>query len=283
MADRDNCGLRFSEGCEGCLDHAFRLGHQFDSGDYYCVLAKTEFGVIPGKGKHGESQCWFPYGGEEHSCEDFEWISSNGHGVMLRPTRGEEEEVPEGALLLGHQEDDGEAYYVTVAHTEEGDVPGKGKDGKCWYSFGGEERRAEEFSYVISRHGKLADGVKIHLESQHGGHVRVNGDGGIDGQGGNGEWATFIVQRNEHDGTVRLQNEHRPERFIAIRKCGLTTGSGGRYCVFKPNFHKDGTVSFASVNFQGRHIGINDDQEARDPKQTGTGVNARFNVHIKEE
>ena len=49
------------------------------------------------------------------------------------------------------QEDDGEAYYVTVAHTEEGDVPGKGKDGKCWYSFGGEERRAEEFSYVICR------------------------------------------------------------------------------------------------------------------------------------
>lgn len=282
---RDDCGLRFSDACDGCHDHAFRLGHQFDSGDYYCVLAKSEFGVIPGKGKPGNDSCWFPYGGEEHSCDDFEWISSNGQGVMLRPSRGEGEDIPDGALALGFQEDDGENYYVVVAHTEEGDIPGKGKDGKCWYSFGGEERRAEDFSYVISRgHERtLYDGVRIHLESQHGGNIRVNGDNEIDGHGGNGHWATFIVQRNDHDGTVRLQNEHRPDRFIAIRKKGLTTGSGGRYCVFKPNYHKNGTVSFASVNFPGRHIGINDDKEARDPKQTGTGINARFNVILKED
>ena len=42
VMDRDSCGLRFTEACDGMLDHAFRLGHQYDSGDYYCILAKTE-------------------------------------------------------------------------------------------------------------------------------------------------------------------------------------------------------------------------------------------------
>ena len=51
------------------------------------------------------------------------------------------------APQLNLQDDD--EYYVVVAHTEEGDIPGKAKEGKCWYSFGGEEHRAEDFSYVI--------------------------------------------------------------------------------------------------------------------------------------
>ena len=46
-----------------------------------------------------------------------------------------------------YQDDD--EYYVVVAHTEEGDVPGKSKNGKCWYSFGGEEKNADHFSYVV--------------------------------------------------------------------------------------------------------------------------------------
>jgi len=281
--DRDNSGLRFSEGCDGVLDHAFRLGHQYDSGDYYCVLARSDNGLIPGKAKPNGDKCWYPYGGEEHECEDFEWISSNGHGVMIRPTLGEEEEAPQGALKLGSQDDD--EYYVVVAHTEEGDVPGKSKNGKCWYSFGGEEKNADHFSYVVVRFGiggtvPMYDGARIHLESQHehGGTVRVNEEDEVDGEGGHGSWATYIVQRNEHDGTVRLQNDNKPHRFLAIKKTGLTTGAGGRNCVFRPNFHKNGTVSFMSVNFPGRHIGINDDQTARNPKNTGTGLNARFNI-----
>ena len=48
------------------------------------------------------------------------------------------------------QEDD--EYYVVVAHTEQGDIPGKSKEGICWYPFAGEERNAEKFSYVIGRY-----------------------------------------------------------------------------------------------------------------------------------
>eukprot|EP00116_Pleurobrachia_bachei_P009662 sb/3469924/ len=183
--------------------------------------------------------------------------------------------------------DDGACTYVTVAHTDEGDIPGKfnfdSGNFECHYPFGGEERKTDNFSYVIARFGKMQDGSRIHLESRHGGHVRCNGDDELDLQGGNGSWATFIVQKNDHDGTLRLQNENKPHRFIAIKKSGLTTGAGGRYCVFKPNFHKDGSVSFQSVNFPGRHIGFNEDQEPRDPKQTGTGANARFTIHVKED
>merc|ERR1719312_327727 len=122
--DRDGCGLRFAGACEGSHDHSFRLGHQYDSGDYYCVLAHTDEGVIPGKAKPGNPECWYPYGGEERCTDNFEWVSSNGHSVLLRPAL-EGCDPPESALCLGSQ-DDGE-YYMVVAHTDEGDIPGKSK------------------------------------------------------------------------------------------------------------------------------------------------------------
>lgn len=280
--DRDSCGLRFNSAGDGCRDHAFRLGHQLDSGDYYCVLANTEHGIIPGKAKPYGDMCWFPYGGEEHEHDDFEWISSNGQGILLRPPTGDGE-APEGALKLGSQDDD--EYYVVVAHTEHGDIPAKGKEGRCWYPFGGEEQNADDFSYVVVRgHDRLYDGARIQLQSlhDHEGTVRVNEDDEVDGNGGGGSWATYDVIYNEQDGTVKLRNENKPHRFLAIKKHGLTTGAGGRYCAFRPNFHKNATVSFASVNFPNRHIGINDDQTARDPKHTGTGRNARFNIILKD-
>jgi len=271
--DRDCCGLKITCKDDGCENECFCLGHQYDSGDYFCILANTEFGVIPGKAQRGGGECWFPYGGEEHQCEDFEWLASDGHSVLLRPSDGGP--PPETALALGSQEDG--TYYVAVAHTDEGDVPGKAKEGEAWYPFGGEERSTDNFSWVIARPGKLGDGQVIHLEHQHGGNVRVNEDGGVDGKGGNGEWASFTVQRG-HNNTIKLQNIHWPQRFIAVRKSGLTTGSGGQYCRFRTVHHKDGTVSLQSVNFPGRHVGIEEDHEPRDPKQTGTGINSRFNI-----
>ena len=49
MELEDTCGMRISEAGDGCLDHAFKLGYQPDSGDYYCVLAKSDDGIIPGE------------------------------------------------------------------------------------------------------------------------------------------------------------------------------------------------------------------------------------------
>ena len=48
--DRDNCGLQFSKECPRMADQEFRLGRQHGGGDdYFCVLAHSEHGVIPGK------------------------------------------------------------------------------------------------------------------------------------------------------------------------------------------------------------------------------------------
>ena len=278
----DNCGMQMVESCEACPDSSFRLGYQPDSGDYYCVLARSEDGLVPGKAQVDGEKCWYSWGGEEKECEEFYWIRSHGHTVLARPNYSlDDGEVPFGALNLGQQED-GE-YFVAIAHTDDGDVPGKARDGTCWYPFGGEEKNADVFSYVIARCGMLYDGARIQLGSQFGGNLRVNEDFEVDGFGEDWERATFIVLRNESDGTVRLQNEHWPTKFLAIRKDGLTTGSGGRYCVFQPICHKDGTVSFMSTNFPGRHVGLNEDRMPTDPKYTQADMSARFYISEKED
>jgi len=42
----------------------------------WCAVANTEWGKIPGKAKEGT--CWFPYGGEEKTTTDFQYVLSHG-------------------------------------------------------------------------------------------------------------------------------------------------------------------------------------------------------------
>lgn len=53
------------------------------------------------------------------------------------------------ALKLGNQHDAGD-LWVAVANTEWGTIPGKAKDGNCWYSYGGEEHITQDFVWVTS-------------------------------------------------------------------------------------------------------------------------------------
>ena len=39
---------------------------------YYSVIARTKWGLIPGKA-HG-CDAWYPYRGKEHATNDFDWI-----------------------------------------------------------------------------------------------------------------------------------------------------------------------------------------------------------------
>ena len=56
-------------------DH-LAIGHQNDgAGDLWCAVAHTEWGHIPGKAKGGD--CWFPYGGKEHSTRDFHYFDGS--------------------------------------------------------------------------------------------------------------------------------------------------------------------------------------------------------------
>merc|ERR1711907_182896 len=100
-----------------------------------CAIANTEWGRIPGKAKDGV--CWFPYGGREHETTDFEYYPVN---TKTRRPRGEH-----------HCEDENGHYYCAIAKTKWGKIPGKTKDGQCWYPYGGKEHVTEDFKYVRVR------------------------------------------------------------------------------------------------------------------------------------
>jgi hypothetical protein len=124
------------------------LGHQKDAaGDVYLALAHTEHGDIPGKAKG--NQCWYPFGGKEHTTNNFSWIvqplSHVRNGVSPQGLWG---------MPAGNQPNFG-TLYVAIAHTEHGDIPGKASGNTCWYCFGGNEFTTNDFSYVVG-HAHLA-------------------------------------------------------------------------------------------------------------------------------
>ena len=52
-------------------------GYQNDgAGILYAAIAKTQWGLIPGKAQG--NTCWFPYGGREHATNHFSWIVKHG-------------------------------------------------------------------------------------------------------------------------------------------------------------------------------------------------------------
>ena len=77
--------------------NASMLGHQHDSGHYWCILTNTPHGPIPGKGRQGKA--WYPYGGREHETTDFSYIHMM-HGSTLSLQRVNGPYTPHGALLL---------------------------------------------------------------------------------------------------------------------------------------------------------------------------------------
>jgi hypothetical protein len=107
------------------------------AGRLYAAIAHTEHGEIPGKAKEGE--CWYPYGGQEHSTQDFTLVFDQ----VLR-------NEPHGSAQ-GHQNDGAGELFCAIAHTEHGLIPGKAKDGTCWFSYGGEEHATEDFKYLCSQ------------------------------------------------------------------------------------------------------------------------------------
>ena len=61
----------------------------------------------------------------------------------------ESQDPPENSLALGNQ--NGDIYYLAVANTEWGTIPGKARNGHCWYPYGDIEYRVEsDFAYVTS-------------------------------------------------------------------------------------------------------------------------------------
>lgn len=109
-------------------------GHQTDGhGDLWCAVADTNWGKIPGKAKEGN--CWFAYGGVEHLTKNFSYVSKAAFTFDYPPQ--------------GHQTNEGGGdVWCAVANTQWGMIPGKARDDKCWYSFGGKEHVTKDWTPV---------------------------------------------------------------------------------------------------------------------------------------
>jgi len=120
-------------------------GFQKDGqGTVYCGVAHTPHGDICGKAKDG--QCWYPYGGVETSTTNFSWLCVPRVHLVRSNTQ------PMNAIQVGFQNDGSGPHCAAVAHTPSlGDIPGKAKDGTCWYSIGGKEHVATNWSWVCRK------------------------------------------------------------------------------------------------------------------------------------
>jgi hypothetical protein len=122
---------------------ALRTGHQNDgAGDLWAAVAHTGHGDIPGKARNGT--CWYPYGGKEHTTNDFSWVCTAFE--LVRNAGG----PPHGAVDCGHQNDGAGTLWAAVAHTNHGDIPGKAQNNTCWYPYGGKEHTTNDFSWVVA-------------------------------------------------------------------------------------------------------------------------------------
>jgi len=123
--------------------NAVSCGHQNDgSGTLYAAVAHTDHGNIPAKAK-GNS-CWYPYGGEEKITNNFSYVTAKNWKLVKSSN------VPASALRTGHQTDGAGDLYAVVAHTQYGDIPGKGNGKGCWYAYNSHETSASDYSYVVS-------------------------------------------------------------------------------------------------------------------------------------
>jgi len=121
---------------------AMCVGHQNDGGGHqYIGLAKTQWGLIPGKASivGGKQLCHYAYGGKENHTEDFFWPV--GKFALVDHVRAERE-------ICGEQNDGAGKMWTAVANTPHGRIPGKAIGQVCWYPYGGKEHQTRDFQYV---------------------------------------------------------------------------------------------------------------------------------------
>jgi hypothetical protein len=126
----------------GVPQDGVKAGRQNDgAGDLWCAVAHSNWGEIPGKAKGNE--CWFAYGGKEHSTNNFSWVIARGWRLERnnRP--------PQNGLPVGFQNDGAGQLWAAVAHSNWGDIPGKAKDNTCWFPYGGQEHSTNNFSWIV--------------------------------------------------------------------------------------------------------------------------------------
>jgi len=119
-------------------------GNQTDgAGQVWVAVAHTQWGNIPGKAKG--NTCWFPYGGKEQSTNNFSWVDVPGHQFVRNSGF-----VPPNAIACGNQTDGAGTLWAAIAHTPQGNIPGKAIGNNCWYPYGGSEQSTNNFSWICN-------------------------------------------------------------------------------------------------------------------------------------
>jgi hypothetical protein len=104
---------------------------------YWCAIARgTKWGNIPAKWNKDRNMCWYAYGGKEYTHDDY----------YIACGRLTKEYIGSGQ---GWQNDGAGEVYCAVANTKWGEIPGKAKGKKCWYSYGGNEYSTDDF-WILS-------------------------------------------------------------------------------------------------------------------------------------
>jgi len=119
-------------------------GHQSDgAGKLYLALAHTPHGDIPAKAKG--NQAWYPYGGQEHTCNNFSWISVPGYSLVPNTNSG----APWNAI--SGRQNDGAQVWAAIANTSHGQIPAKASGSTAWYPYGGKEHTTSSFSWIVHK------------------------------------------------------------------------------------------------------------------------------------
>ena len=116
----------------------------------------------------------------------------------------------------------------------------------------------------------LTAGKVVHLKCiSTGKNLRLRQDGNVDGQGGNGEPATWIVSPS--NGHIRFQNKHAPDRYLALRDGQLTFGPGGQWTELIVQPVGNDVIVLRGAYGQGG-VGIFPDGSTKPPMQVGEGL-----------
>jgi len=122
----------------------------------YCIIAKTEWGRIPGRSNL--KTAWFPYGGIEHETSEFFWVVIGSKTVSLVPFDLSDPIPPSNSIEFGSQGDDFKRVWSVIADTDYGLLPAKAahKGGQftCWYSYDGLEFETDKFSWIVTDYEK---------------------------------------------------------------------------------------------------------------------------------
>jgi len=132
---------------------------------------------------------------------------------------------------------------------------------------------------LVGQEHKMREGSKIHLKSiATKKNLRITQDGRVDGNGGTGVWATFIVHRLDR-GRVKLQNVGNPNHWLRIKDGVLDgQGVGGPWTEFTLRRQGGGVISLESIKHPGQHVGTLPDGSPKSPSATGTGPHGSFKV-----